>query len=67
MYPVLGPEMAKARVEELRRQAGARAHPGERGKADRSGAWRSTLGARFVSLGLRLLGEPARIERARVR
>jgi len=27
----------------------------------------TALGARFVSLGLRLLGEPARIERARVR
>ena len=67
MYPLLGSEMARARVEELRREGGARARSGERGRADRTGVWRSALGARFVSLGLRLLGEPARIERARVR
>jgi hypothetical protein len=66
MYPLLGPEMVKARVEELRRE-GAKARRAGRAVGGRSAGLRSALGARFVSLGLRLLGEPARLDRARVR
>jgi hypothetical protein len=67
MYPVLASEMVKARVDELRREAGARSRPAARGGAGRSAGWRSALGVRLVSLGSRLLGEPVRFDRTEVR
>lgn len=67
MYPLLGPEMAQARVEELRRDGQTRARRVGRARAGRSGAMRFAIGVRLVSLGLRLLGEPVRFDRARVR
>jgi hypothetical protein len=63
MFPMMGPEMLKARVEELRREGDARARGAAPGR--RVGL-RAALGVRLVSLGGHLLGEPARIERAQV-
>jgi hypothetical protein len=63
MFPMTGPEMLRARVEELRREGDGRAWGAAPGR--RVGL-RATLGVRLVSLGGHLLGEPARIERAQI-
>jgi hypothetical protein len=63
MFPMTGPEMLRARVEELRREGDARARGAAPGR--RVGL-PAALGVRLVSLGGHLLGEPARIERAQV-
>ena len=66
MFPLMAQELVKARVEELRREGGARTRwAGGTGRGRRSGL-RTVLGVRLVSLGCRLLGEPVRIERAEV-
>ena len=66
MFPLMAQELVKARVEELRRDGGARTRrAGGTGMGRRSGL-RVVLGVRLVSLGCRLLGEPVRIERAEV-
>ena len=61
MFPLMAPEMVRARVEDLRRENDWRAHRG--GTAGRRVGLRAALGVRLVSMGRRLLGEPARIER----
>jgi hypothetical protein len=64
MFPLMAPEMVRARVEALRRENEWRALRG--GTAGRRVGLRALLGARLVSMGCRLLGEPARIERVEV-
>jgi len=67
MFPMLAPEMVRARVEELRRDGQTKARRVGRAGAGRGSGLRSALGVRLVSLGCRLLGEPVRIERGEVR
>ncbi len=55
MYPMQSPELIKARVEELRRDASGR-RAGRRA-AGPAPTWRLALGLRLVSAGFRLLGE----------
>jgi len=66
MFPMMGPEMLKARVEELRREGEARARSAGGATPGRRVGLRAALGVCLVSLGGHLLGEPARIERAQV-
>jgi hypothetical protein len=56
MYPMQSPEMIRARVDELRRDAGRRRQAGRRA-ATPTPSWRLSLGLRLVSAGFRLLGE----------
>jgi hypothetical protein len=66
VFPLMAQELVKARVEELRREGGARTRrAGGTGLGRRSGL-RTVLGVRLVWLGCRLLKEPVRIERAEV-
>ncbi|MBI2238589.1 MAG: hypothetical protein HYU54_08710 [Actinobacteria bacterium] len=70
MIPLMGSELAKARMQDYHRAAQqarlageahrarlAGAARGHRARSGRSGRWRLTLGARLVSAGLRLIGE----------
>jgi uncharacterized protein YjeT (DUF2065 family) len=66
MFPMVAPEMVKARVEELRREGDARARRAGAAAVDRRVGLRAALGVRLVWRGCRLLGEPVRIERAEV-
>jgi hypothetical protein len=66
MYPMMGPELISARVEELRREGEAKG-PEPRGvPRGLCLGLRAALGVRLVSLGCRLLGEPVRIQRIEV-
>ncbi len=61
MIPLMGSELAKARMEDYHRAAHrarlARAARQHRARSRRSGHWRLAFGARLVSAGLRLIGE----------
>jgi hypothetical protein len=66
MFPMTGPEMLRARVEELRRVGDGRARSAGGAAPGRRVGLRAALGVRLVSLSCHLLGEPVRIERAQV-
>jgi hypothetical protein len=66
MFPMMGPEMLKARVEELLREGEATARSAGGATPGRRVGLRAALGVRLVSVGGQLLGEPVRIERAPV-
>jgi len=66
MFPMVAPEMVRARVEELRREGDARARRAGAAALDRRVGLRAALGVRLVWLGCRVLGEPVWIERAEV-
>src|SRR6266508_3712414 len=64
MFPMMGPEMLKARVEELRREGEARARSAGGATPVRRVGLRAALGVCPVSVGNHPLPEPAPTERA---
>jgi hypothetical protein len=65
VFPLMAQELVKARVEELRREGGARTRRAGGTGMGRPSGLRTVLGVRLVSMGCRLLKEPVRIERAK--
>jgi hypothetical protein len=63
VFPILAPELVRARTEELRHDA-APGLDGRSGGGPRpvrpERRWRLALGNRLVAMGTRLLGEPQR-------